>query len=703
MSFSEEDRRDWLKEIARQYRGGIREYSFKSLGETVTRSDLTEHEVYARLSDIIDGRFATRNAAGDLELTPTVVAHALGLTLLNHLDRVESPTFDTLDDNLKHWLDPIAGFDHTAEILRAAVSILIAQGRGTARAAGVLLTAWLQAQNVTDAHREEIVALASDLPGALLDAVEYSDTDVHESARHWAVQALRAIPRTDDAALRVIVERTRCWVGTVYRDIDSRRNRSDEQRKWRSDVLVKLIGTDSAGPVSVVGVPLNHVDRYPGLVRSTVPSILEGFPLCRAMPTLEAAAIALAAGDHSGCWDALKWLCLLNEVDPKETAEGLRDLSRKVLCRIPEPGIHTDLQKRVAALLLWLTGSEQDDKVAAELNPAIGRGFNYERDYLPNPGRSMLPLERRHANVVLQDSGLAVQSRVKRIGELWLDPTFVPSDDFVSELRDLAASVDVERLDRSMGPTIHDVHFKEAVPAFARFAPDLLAELMRRKLRSLETCPIDSRYWSVISAKAHFLLSGEAEAKAATALRRKGRDVDEVNEFHAASRLLLMEIRNLPGQKQIRTVIQADLQDIPLDISHVLQPLTTNDVSTLVNQYDSALPKQQRDLLKLLAVRPVALNDYAWSWIRRFAMHEDDDYAKLAFIILNQADRNRFGLELLNGGWSWCQNKHIFVNDYGTDSLIEASSSVSFEELAPESRPWRLLEAVRRRERTRPK
>ena len=80
----------------------------------------------------------------------------------------------------------------------------------------MLLTAWLQAQNVTDAHREEIVALASDLPGALLDAVEYSDTDVHESARHWAVQALRAIPRTDDAALRVIVERTRCWVGDRF-------------------------------------------------------------------------------------------------------------------------------------------------------------------------------------------------------------------------------------------------------------------------------------------------------------------------------------------------------------------------------------------------------------------------------------------------------------------------------------------------------
>ena len=696
-SFSTREWIEWLKAIASSHRERIQHYSLNSLGKTVQRPDLTPSEVDARLSDIIDGRFATYNASDELELTPTVIAHALGVALLNHLDRVEPQNFETLDDNLRRWLDPIEGFDHPPEILRASVSILIQQGRGSMPVTGVILTSWLQAQNVTDDHRQEIVELATRLRSALLEAIENSDTHDHESARHWAVKALCADRTDDDVALELIVQQARRWMGTIYRDIDTRRNRSDEHRKWREDHLSNLIGTHSAGNVSVVGVELNLVDRYPGLVKSAVPSILEGSPLCKALATFEAAATALAAGDHSGCWDALRWLCLLNEVDPDETAEGLRDLSKKVLCRIPEPGLHPDLSKRVAALLLRLTGFENDDKAAAHLNPDIGRGFNYERDYLSDPLRSMSPLERRHANVVLQDSGLAVQSRVKRIGELWLDPTFVPSDDFVSELRDLAASVDVERLDRSMGPTIHDVHFKEAVPAFARFAPDLLAELMRRKLRSLETCPIDSRYWSVISAKAHFLLSGEAEAKAATALRRKGRDVDEVNEFHAASRLLLMEIRDLPGQKQIRTVIQADLQDIPLDISHVLQPLTTNDVSTLVNQYDSALPKQQRDLLKLLAVRPVALNDYTWSWIRRFAMHEDDDYAKLAFIILNQADRNRFGLELLNGGWSWCQNKHIFVNDYGTDSLIEASSSVSFEELAPRVAPWRLLEAVRRR------
>ena len=696
-SFSEDEWLSWLKSVAQHYRDGIRHYSVSSLGESVDQPDLSEPAVYARLSDIIDGRFAMRMPTGDLELTPSVVVHALGITLLQHLDRQSSTNFEATDGKLTRWLDPIAGYDQTAEILRAAVSILIEQGRGAMPVTGVLLTAWLQAQNVTDAHRQEIVKLASRLPGALLDVVENSDTHDHESARHWAVKALCAIPKDDDDALELIVQRTRRWMGTVYRDIDTRRKRSDEQRKWREGHLSKLIGTHCAGTISVVGVELNLVDPYPGLVKSTVPSILEGFPLRKALPTFEAAATALAVGDHSGCWDALKWLCLLNEVDPDETAEDLRDLSESVLCRIPEPGVHPDLPKRVAALLLWLTGCEEDDKAAANLNPDIGRGFNYVRDYLSDPLRSMFPLERRHAHAVLTDQGFVVQSRAERVKDIWLDPNLRAPGEFVSELRNAAGTIDVGKLDRSKGRTIDDHNFDKLVPALARCAPDLLSDLVRRKLQNLKTCPDESRYWNAISTTPNFLLWDKDKATPAREMRIKGREIDEVNEFITANRLLLVEVCNLSGPAQFQTLIQADLPDIMLDFSNVLRPLATDEAATLIRQFYSASGKLQRDMLKLLAIQPASIDDYAWSWIRKFALHEDDDFAKLAFIILNQADTKRFGRELLDSGWSWCHNKHIYVNHYGTDSLIEASSSISFEELAPRVAPWRLLEAARRR------
>ena len=503
-SFSEDEWRDWLKEITRKRRNGIQEYSVKSLGETVNRPDFTEGEVYARLSDIIDGRFATRSASGDLQLIPAVIAHALGVALLNRLDQVTSPKFDNLNAKLTEWLDSIAGLDEQAEILRAAVSILVEQGRATqAPVPGVLVTAWLQSQNVPDDHRQELADLAPNLPNALLDAIENSDSHAHDSARFWAVNALSTIPRDDSTVLDVIVKRSCRWLSIVSCDGDR-----------QSDRLKRLIGSDTPDLIMVVGVQLELVDQSSGLLEAAIPSLVEGFPLAKALPIFETAAIALAAGDLSDCWDGLKWLCLLNEVDPDETATALRDLSAEISRRQPEQGVHPDLPKRIAALLLWLTGQDVDEDSAMSMDPGIDYPLTYEKDYLPQPGRSWFPLERRHAQSVLADTELPLRFRVQRTEELWLDPSFAPPGTFVEELRAAADRIDVEKLDRHGGLTSEDYDFERLEPVLARCAPDLLADLIRRKMRSMATCPPESRYRSAIHATEHLVLAGEAEIEA---------------------------------------------------------------------------------------------------------------------------------------------------------------------------------------------
>ena len=262
-SFSEGEWKDWLKEIAQKRRSckGIQGYSARLLGETVNRPDLTKSEVYARLSDIIDGRFATRNASGDLQLAPAVIAHALGVALLNYLDQVTPPKFDNLNAELTKWLDPIAGLDEQTEILRAAVSILVEQGCvAKAPVPGVLVTAWLQSQNIPDEHRQELADLAPQLPNALLDAVEHSDSHAHDSARFWAVNALSKISRDDSAVLDMIVEQSCRWLSVASCDGDR-----------QSDRLKRLIGSDTLGPITVIGVELEQVDQSFNLLKAVVP------------------------------------------------------------------------------------------------------------------------------------------------------------------------------------------------------------------------------------------------------------------------------------------------------------------------------------------------------------------------------------------------------------------------------------------------
>lgn len=696
-SFSEEEWREWLKLIARQHRDGIHEFSTNSLGQTVRRPDLTEREVYARLSDIIDGNFAIRNQSGDFQLTSEVVDHALGAALLTDLDQVNSPTFESVDNRLRQWLDPISGFEQPAGILRAAVSILIEQGRSESPPVpGVLLTAWLQDQNVTDAHRREIVDLAPNLSVPLLDVVEQSESRIHDSARAWAVKALRTIPRTDRVSLTMIVERASDWLRNISRDIDTRPSAEKEPNKWRSDQLRKLIGTDSTGPITVAGIDLVMVDQSFGSMKAAVPPIIEGYPLAGAMPIFETVATELAVKDRSRCWDELCWLCLLNEVDPEDTAKELRELSMRISRRSPEPGVHPELPKRIAALLLWLTGQEADDDEAVSLNPSIGHSLTYEKDYLTEPSRSLLPLERRHAKIALTDTEVSLRFRIQRIGDLWLDPSFVPPESFIAELRDASSGIDVEKLSRHSIHSMEDHNLEELEPALARCAPDLLADLLRRKIRSFATCPRESRYWQAIRATDHLVLVGESEMAASRILRLSEGDGDKY-EWVIASHLLAMEIWDMEAPEQFDTLIQANLE-IWNDVANVLHPLKPDDVIVLIDRYAKGSHQQQRNLLALLSLSQVELNSEAWAWVEGYRRRNDhQDRLRLVFKILVHNDLARFGRILLSEGWAWNAANEIWVNHYGTDALIEAGTSVSFDELAPRLAPWRLLEAVRRR------
>ena len=693
-SFSENEWRCWLKEIAQRYKDGMQTFSLKDLGETVGRPDLNSEEVLLRLSYIIDGRYAKHSESGDFEIDSSVIAHSLGLVLLERLDQTKKPTFETLHSELTKWLDPISDFDERAEILRAAVSILVQQECSEkSPISGVLVTAWLQTQNIPEGHRKELIGLASRLPEALLDTVENSNSRVHSSARNWAVKALRAIPRTNTEILSLIVERAYTWLCVVSLDFDPKA--SKESEKGRSEHFKKLIGTDDSGQINILGIELELVNHNPSFLRATVPSIIEGFPLSSAQSIFKAAAIELAIRNNSEIWNSLKWLCLLNEVDPDDTAEALRKLSKSVLCEKPEPHIHQNLPTRVAALLLWLTGQEKDDHAATQIDPDSFHPFTYDKDYLPDPCKSMFPLERRHAEIVLNNRKTNLPFRLRRTKDLWLDPSFRPSATFVNEVRTAITSIDVEKLSRHRFRTQEDLLFEDLELALARCSPDLLEDLMKRKLQSMEICSAESRYWSALSFVEHFVLVGSSEADAAHKLRLSSNKNDDDKEPLVARMLLLMEILSMDTQKQFDELIKADLKYVRGDSDKILLTPTLKNIDKLISCYSNGTVKQQNDLLILLSTSQVEpkLSERSWSWIESFAMQEED-LRNFAFKILTRCNPKRFGKTLQDNGWSWRPGEDIWVNHYGTLALAEATSATPFDELMPRLAPWLLLKTV---------
>ena len=488
------------------------------------------------------------------------------------------------------------------------------------------------------------------------------------------MDALRAIPRTDSAALTKIVTRAQFWLSKIPGDV---------------------VGP---GVHTVLGVELVSPDRSPELLKAAVPSIIEEFPLVETLPIFETAAVAAAYSERpSECWEGLRWLCLFNGNDPDEMAIALRELSEEISRRQPGPGVKPDLPERVAVRLLQLTGKDEDEDSATPLAANIDRALTYEKDYLRRPGLSFFPLERRHAETALNDTELTLVSRVQRTRELWFDPKFEPPESFVEELRAAAGCIDVEQIARSRYPTTGDYVLRELEPVLARCTPDLLADLIRRKMRSIATSPPESRYWSAIRTTAYFVLAGEAEAEAAKALRLQSRDNDETEEAYAANKLLLVEVQDVGAPTQFDTLIQADLKFILPDFIEVLRPLTTDEIDALIDRYCRGTQKQKDDLLFLLSCRSQPLSDNARSWIADCANQENDDCRGAAFQILTQADPMRFGRILAADGWSWEPDESFQINHYGTEALIEATPDLSFSDIAPRLAPWRLLNAARRR------
>lgn len=695
-SFSESEWRAWLQEIAGRYRDGIRGLSLRELGDTAGRPDLSHDEVHARLSDIIDGSFAKEYEPGKVQLTPAVVAHALGAALAMRLV-AHTDSFDAAQAELERWFDPISGLDQTAEILRASVSILVESGADMkSPAAGALVTAWLHSQNVPDDHQQEIVGLARHLLHPLLDAVEQSGLRAHSAARAHALHAIRTIPQSDPEAHDTIVARVLKWLTTVSRDVRSTAEAADVERV-RADRWVRLIGIDRAGPITVLGVDLILVDNDHNRLDGVAAGLLHGFPLRPATAVLEAAALQMALRATSEPWNAFKWLCYLNALDREDTARAIRSLAEEIARRPPENGVNAALPARVAALLLRLTGDADDEDQAANLEPGLERRPSYEEHYLRDPARSGFRLERRHARLTLEEQDLRLIYRIQRTRTLLADPTLEMPSAFVAELQAASQTIDAARLTRAMGMTEEDHAFEEVTPALARCAPEQLGEIVRGWLRSFAGRKADERWPCAVTAPRALMLVGPVEAAAAKALRLSATDSGGSQESFATSQLLLLEVHAASGAEQASSILETDLAKITVELGASLAPIEPAEVDALIARYGESPVPRLKVLLTILGCQVTSLSDGAWSWVLETALHVDPELRGTAFRTLARADARRFGRDLWNRGWSWSAGDDYWVAQYGSVAMAEATGAIPFEAVAQRLVPWSVIDAARRR------
>jgi hypothetical protein len=691
-SFTEQDWREWLQDLAQRTiaNAGSPNFTSRTLAESAARPDLTTGDIFGRMSDLIDGSFVSVTERG-LQPTASTIAHALGLALLHHLDG-QSP--GQAGAALTGWLDTIAGFDEQTEVLRAAVSIMVSRQTTPPPYAATLLLSWLQSQNLPESHVADVVALARALVAPLLQAIEESSA-VQRSARLYAVNALRSIPRKDLEVRELIMEIATRWLSRVSRDVDSRNPDSDDQ-KARSAQLVQRVGRDSSGPIIVLCRQLELVVGPNAHGIETIPSLLEDFPLVHALPVFEVAASSLAISRTHGIWDELKWLVLLNPVDRDETTAAIRQRSVEIESIIPEQHVHPEVAKRVAANLLWLNSTDEDSIAAGNIPNSIYPKWDYQSDYLDKPGASFFPLERRHAASVMRDASISPQSRMSRGKRLIHDPTFELPSELIEEVRATTTDFPVERLDEGISPTNVDIALEHMEPLLARGAADALFALIQRKLQSLDSVPGKDRYWMALRLREHVLAWSDDAAVPAKNLRLRVDPSDNLQLLCAAANLIMIEVMGLPSIDQVRAILAAGLGD-NVDFEEIVGPLGAEESDLIVEEFRSD-EAAVSSLSTLLLLTRSELGETARDWLYQLAFNgSKEEQRSVASNALWQHDANRFGRELQDMGWGWRADYPYHVNHFGSLAIGQAASALPFDELASRLAPWVLMSTVRQR------
>lgn len=695
-NFSEMEWQEWLQTIASELRSkGSARFTRGDVERSAARPTLAPNEVFGRLSDIVDSQFSDKDALGRITLRPETVAHALGAAILTHLSELEG-TPQAAGAELDAWLGPISGLSERGEILRAAVAILCASPYAVPESVeSAIVSAWLSTQNLPESHRSDVAALAPEIAKPLLYAVESITSSALAAARDLAIDGLRSIARDDLEARTHVVAAVTRWMRIIPRDVDDRGSRTDEMDKARANRIIARTGADEDGTRTVFGLEVELVARTDGAAFAHIPPLLEGYPLACFIDLFEFAALNLAIRGRLDVWGSLKWLTLWNEVDFDDTAAALQERANDVLGRSPEAGIEPLLGKRVAALLLWLSNDVAVEGRAQELDPRLDAWHSYD-DYEADPASSMFKLERRHAEIVLNDVRLPPLARSRRLQHFWWDPTLDISDQVTQDMEEAAKGFESIRFNGGRARTAEDLDLEQLAPALARCSPRALARLARCRLVALAS--MEESPPALGDATYDALLIGDIDTQAAFKAAREAiangtvTDVDDGN----LQLLLQTELLDMAGEEQVEFILAARLPQLYTNANPYLKPLDAEATDRLVTAHREDEHDTISRLALLLSLMATDLGPVAAEWLEGFAFDPASDIRGIAFTALTRCQAEEFGKKLWDAGWTW-EPQEDYQSHVGSIALAAGTINYPFELVAPRLAPHLIAATARKR------
>ncbi|MYA68056.1 MAG: hypothetical protein F4Y22_12515 [Gammaproteobacteria bacterium] len=693
-SFSVGEWHAFVLQLAKEFMKGRKLQSRQKVEKLGASSTIDPDAVYQRVSSIIDGAFAKSLNWDDVEFEEEFVRYSLGLALVRKLDEKNGSASKEV---LGRFFEPLNDHDEEAEIIRAAVSIALARGSDQAGAfLGQLCSRWVRCQNFPEIHLQELAGLAGELIEPLLDAIEATGGHVLTTPRYRAVNALITVDSSDTCVARAIANRGERWLGCISQERAVDGADSDAERvQRRKKRLESRIGTGDSGCVRVLGREIKIVEQTDQGLRVVAAQLLQGRPLVEAIGFFEAGALHSAICRERA--EEQGWLNLVNDIDPVETAERLREQSEAMLRRQPEDGVHEQLNARVAAILLWRTGYKEDAQRALEIDPGIDRPTFYSEEYEKDPAESSYELERRHVDATLRRKDLALRFRIDRTNPYLLDPSLALPKSLVDEAIREARGLDWDNMAKGRSRTAEDWTWRDLSRVLARGAPDELAQIERERLRGFAGREGEARFGAAMAAPDTMLLVSDAERKALRELRERVPPEPDDSEWFLQGNILIAEIQGESAIDQIYRILNAELDGIDSSLVRACGSPSTAELEKLVKER-LCNPQALQKVATVIYEKSVTLGEGAFDAFAELLFGEYEGVElDPVWVVLGQNAPERLGNMLDQRDWTWSGKQSYFEKVMGSVAVAAANRQTPFASFATRLAPNTILPIISER------
>lgn len=583
--------------------------------------------------ELMDGGFfeTTTSASRPYRVSRRLLVHGLGLLLFEELVNASGAGSD-LAEELLTWLEPHPDMDMKLEIVGAAVFFSALHNDGPAEVRRELLRAWLSGRNLSDAAEHAVRLYFARFPDAYLELAGefWSTRSGNAAARTRIAEAI--VTQIDSMSVRrrlaPAVER---WLETVHIDGHPYWRPHDGERQDRTrERLERVLAREACvGPMTFEGIDLHVIDDD------------------KAFELQKLALLVISAGDRRPFLNAmLKWAAASTLMDVPLAVDDKIDW----VMRITDEDFPPCIQERIDALCS--SGSDLAQRTAFRLLRAIGsesacaitRGFasrlypesECRRQIRENPCEYLLQWPHTACGGCMSRPDLETLWIARHIRRYAVDPAFEITEGFRGRLGELADSIDQETMMCSRGRTSADLDFEFAEPVLAAYAPEILGNLARELIGSVEERSEAALWGLSLHAPEFILILGEDELGAVSRARQRvvADPSFQSNSEGSAARdaemiemkLAMVEISQQSGSDQLRTLVErpentADLRSL----RNWFRALDPEEARRVICALPSRLRKEQFRTLWFLRSNPPALDPDAREVLAELSSSPDVD------------------------------------------------------------------------------